>query len=82
MRTKQAPHFIGIHCMPHIMNLAMQSLFTMPMISKLENFLQMLYGYFSTSPKRHLEFTKLVEIVETKGLKVIQNVKTRWINML
>jgi hypothetical protein len=38
--------------------------------------------YFSASPKHHLEFTKLVEIVKIEGLKVLQNVKTRWISML
>jgi hypothetical protein len=54
----------------------------MPMVSKLEDLLQSLYGYFFNSPKQHLEFQKLVEIVEIKGLKVFQNVKTRWINML
>ncbi len=51
------------------------------MVSKLEDFLQSHYKYFFGSPKRHLEFTKL-EIVEIEGLKVLWNVKTRWINML
>jgi len=37
---------------------------------------------FFTSPKHHLEFTKLAEIIETKGLKVLWNVKTRWISLL
>jgi hypothetical protein len=70
METKQTPYLIGIHCMAHRMNLPVQSLSTMPMVSKLENLLQALYGYFSTSPKHHFEFTKLAKIVETKGLKV------------
>jgi hypothetical protein len=52
------------------------------MVSNLEDFFHSLYGYFSSSPKCHLEFTKFVEIMEIKGLKVLQNVKTRWINML
>jgi hypothetical protein len=60
----------------------MQSLSSMLMLSKLEDFLQSHYKYFFGSPKRHLEFTKLVEIVEIEGLKVLWNVKTRWINML
>lgn len=33
------------------------------------------------SPKHHLEFQKLVKIMKI-CLKVLQNVKTRWINML
>jgi hypothetical protein len=30
----------------------------------------------------HLEFTKLVEIMEMKGKKILQNVKTRWMSIL
>jgi hypothetical protein len=71
MRTEQTPYFIGIHCMAHRMNLVMQSLYTMPMVSKLESLFQILYWYFSTSQRHHLEFTKLAKIVETKGLKVL-----------
>jgi hypothetical protein len=52
------------------------------MVSKLENLLQLFYAYFSSSPKCDLEFQRLIEIVKTKGLKVFQNVKMRWINML
>jgi hypothetical protein len=37
---------------------------------------------FLQFPKHHLGFTKLAKIVETKGLKVLHNVNTRWINML
>ncbi len=82
MKTQQTPFLIGIHCMTHKTNLVMQSLSSMPMVSKMEDLFQSIYGYFFSSPKHHLEFTKLVEIVETKGLKVFQNVKTKWINML
>ncbi len=52
------------------------------MISKLENLCQLFHGYFFSSPKCHLEFQKLFEIVKTKGLKKIWNVKIRWISML
>ncbi len=33
-----------------------------------------MYNYFSKSLKRHLEFTKLVEVMETKGAKILKNV--------
>jgi len=82
MKTQQAPFFVGIHYMPHRTNIIMQSFFSMPMVSKLKDLLQSLYGYFLSSPKCHLEFTKLIENVEIKGLKVLQNVKTRWNSML
>jgi hypothetical protein len=57
--------------MAHRINLANQGLFTMLMVSKLEDLLKTLYGYFSSSPKHHLQFTKLVAIVKIKGPKVI-----------
>jgi len=48
---------------------------------KLEDLLQTFYGYFSSSPKHHLQFTKLVAIIKIEGPKVISNFKTRWIRM-
>jgi hypothetical protein len=44
LRTQHAPYFTRIHCMAHRTNLIMQSLSSMPMVSKLENLLQSLYG--------------------------------------
>jgi hypothetical protein len=41
-----------------------------------------MHGYFSHSPKRHLEFQRLVQTLETKGNKIFKNVKTRWMSML
>jgi hypothetical protein len=37
--------------------------------------LQSLY-FFSHSPKKHLEFLKLVDLMKAKGSKILQNVKT------
>jgi hypothetical protein len=67
--------------MAHRANLAIQSLSTMLMVSKLKYLFQKIYGYFYSSPKHHLQFTKLVAIIKIKGPKVIQNLKTRWISM-
>jgi len=52
------------------------------MVSKLEGLLHTLYNYFSKSPKRHLEFTKLAELMKAKGVKILKNIKTYWISML
>jgi hypothetical protein len=38
-----------------------------------------LHSYFAHSPKR---FTKLAELMQTKGNTIIWNVKTKWISML
>jgi hypothetical protein len=41
-----------------------------------------MYGYFSHSPKRHLEFQRLTQTLETKVNKILKNVKIRWMSML
>jgi hypothetical protein len=60
----------------------MQSLFSMPMVSKLEKNSNLSMGIVLIFPKQHLEFEKRTKIVEMKGLKVLRNVKMRWISML
>ncbi len=56
--------------MAHPTNLVVQVLLNLPMVAKLENLLQALYSYFSNSLEHHLEFIKLVEILEIRGLNV------------
>ncbi len=76
------PDFIRVHYMAHRMNLVVQILLVFPLVKHIENlFIQTLHGYFAHSLKRHLEFTKLIKIMETKGNKILHNVKTTWISM-
>ncbi len=58
-----------------------QTLSNLPLVFHIENLLQCLYGYFSYSPKKHLEFTKLINIMEIKG-KILWNIKTTWISTI
>ncbi len=71
------PFNLGVHCVSHITNLVMQTLSSFPLVHGMEPLFQSLYQYFCKSPKRHLEFTKLVNIMETKALKLLRNVKTQ-----
>ncbi len=74
---------IRMHYMAHWVNMVVQTLLIFPLVKNIENsFIQTLHVYFAHSPKRHLEFAKLVEIMETKGNKILHNVKTKWISML
>ncbi len=75
MRTQQTPYFIGIHNMAHWTNLVVKSLFSMLMVSKLEDLLKSLYGHFFSSPKWPLEFTKLAKTMKITRLKVLHNVE-------
>jgi hypothetical protein len=64
------------------MNLAVEALEKLPILLKIEDMLQDLHGYFCKSPKKHMEFLKLAEVMDTKGLKILRDIKTRWILML
>jgi len=66
--------YLGIHCMAHRTNLAMQTLLNLHLVMYLENLLQTLHRYFSHSLKKHLKFRKFIEILETNlGNKIIWN---------
>jgi hypothetical protein len=82
LKEHDAPFMIGVHCMVHRTNLAVEPLSNLPMVEKLETLCQGLYNYFTMSSKKHLEFQKLADIVETEGLRMCKNVKTRWISLL
>jgi hypothetical protein len=71
IQQQYAPFVIGVHCMAHQINLAVQTFSHLPLISRIETFWQCLYVYFSHGPKRHLEFTKLAKIMETKSNKIL-----------
>jgi hypothetical protein len=48
----------------------------------IENLIQNHHTYFFHSPKRHFELTRLTNMMETKGLKMLKNVKIQWISLL
>jgi hypothetical protein len=47
------------------------------LVFRIENLLQCLYGYFGHNLKKHLEFTKLAQIMEIKSNKILCNIKIR-----
>jgi hypothetical protein len=59
----------------HRTNLAIKSFSDLAILNQIEDLLQTLHSYFARSPKRHLEFVKLVEVMETKELKILRQVK-------
>jgi hypothetical protein len=52
-------YLIWINYMTHKSNLIMQILSIMPMVSKLEDLFQLLYGFFN-SQKHQLQFTNIL----------------------
>jgi len=77
-----APFMFGIHCKAHRTNLAVRALSNLHVVAKIEALCQAMFPYFSHSPKRHLQFQKLAELVETEGRHMLRNVKTRWLSLL
>jgi competence protein ComGF len=63
-------------------NLVVLTLLRLSSMIRFENLLQTLNSYFVHSRTRHLEFTKIAKFIQTKGNKILQNVKTMWISML
>jgi hypothetical protein len=57
--------------MSHRTNLVVQALSNLPLVFKIETLLQALHLYFISFPKGHLKNTKLAEIMETSGLKIL-----------
>jgi hypothetical protein len=76
------PFFMGVHCFVHRTNLDALMLSKLNLVAQLGVLLQAMYAFFFHSPKKYLEFQKLCEMLMEKRNKLLQNVKTRWINML
>lgn len=55
-------------------NLTMQTLSYVTLIAKIKGLITSMYTYFNQSPKKHLQNTKLVEVIESRGLKILRNI--------
>jgi hypothetical protein len=82
IQVKHVPHMHGIHYVAHRTNLGIEDLSDLPLMSHVGKLLVGLYSYFSYSPKRHLKLEKLCELLQVKGGKILNNMKTRWISIL
>jgi hypothetical protein len=58
------------------------SLVDLTFIAWIEMFMHNMYGYFNHSPKWHLDFWKLVQILDTKKNNIMENMKTKWMSIL
>ena len=82
IKEKYAPFATGVHCCAHRLNLAAQSLSSPTVMHAVEDLLRLTHKYFAHSPKKAAEFKALSQQLESKGLKLLKNVKTRWISCL
>lgn len=70
--------------MAHMTNLVVQTLLDFDVVKHVEELLASLslYMYFNSSPKHTIEFQNFATCLETKGNKILRNVKNTWISML
>jgi hypothetical protein len=54
---------------------------TQSFIDCIEKLFAKVYSYFSQFGKKTLELERLVVLLDVKGLKIHQNVKTQWLSM-
>jgi hypothetical protein len=73
---KHALFVDGVHCMAHRINLVVQTLSFMSLVSKIETLLASMFNYFAHSQKRALDTSKLAKILHTKGNKLLKNIET------
>jgi hypothetical protein len=82
LQTSYAPFSIGVHCFAHRVNLAARTLSVNMIFQNSERLMQKAHAFFKRSPKQLSEFFKLIEVIETEGLRPLQNVATRWVFLL
>jgi hypothetical protein len=80
---EKVAHFLTwIHCFIHKTNFIVITLLNVPMVHWLKLLLQSLYVFFAHSLKKFAKFQKFTNLLQTKGNKLLCNVKTQWISML
>lgn len=82
LKKGYVPYMILMHCVAHYTNLAASLINALPIMKSLENLVQKAYGFFTDSPRCHLELSRLSTLLETKGQKLVKNVKTQWMGIL
>jgi hypothetical protein len=82
IKAKHAPFATGIHCHAHKLNLAVKTLSHLAIFHAIEELMRISYAYFAHSPKKYSEYKSLADTIDTKGLKLLKNVTTRWLSLL
>jgi len=82
IKEQFAPFCHGVHCVAHRCNLAFKALEPLGIFKSISQVLQITHAYFNQSPKRLTQFKSLAKLTETKGLKMLKRVETRWVSFI
>jgi hypothetical protein len=77
-----APFASGVHCHAHKINLAVKTLSQLDVFHSIEELMRLSHAYFAHSPKKYSEYKSFAQTIDTKGLKLLKNVTTRWLSLL
>jgi hypothetical protein len=66
----------------HKINLVVKTLSELPVFHAIEDLMCVSHAYFSHSPKKYNEYKAFASSINTKGLKLLKNVTTRWLSLL
>ena len=77
-----SPYVLHVHCYGHRFNLVVKTLSDLDIVSDIEDLVKVVHAYFAHSPKKYSEFHFLALLMETKGLKLLKNVCTRWCSLI
>lgn len=81
LKNKEILFITKVHCFAHKTNLMVVTLSKLDIVKSLKVILKALYVFSTHSSKKFMEFQKLVNLINTKGNKLFQNVKTHQIFM-
>ena len=76
------PFVLQIHYFGHKFNLVVKTLSDLEIVGEIEDLIEVTHAYFAHSPKKYAEFHSLALLMETKGLKLLKNVCTRWCSII
>jgi hypothetical protein len=82
IKKKFAPFSTGVHYHAHKINLAVKTLSQLSIFHSIEEVMRVAYSYFSHSPKKFDEYKSWASTIDTKALKLLKNVTTRWLSLL
>jgi hypothetical protein len=82
IKKNYAPYATGIHCHTHKVNSAVKTLSQLDVFQAIEDLMRLSHAYFSHSPKKFNEYKSFATSINTKGLKLLKNVTTRWLSLL
>jgi hypothetical protein len=69
------PFVSGVHRMAHRTNLVVQILSSLSLVGKIKSLVTSMHNYFAHIPKHHLEASKLAELLECKGNKILKKLE-------